>query len=309
MQIRRALITTFTWSYRFGLNAILNGLDYHDNDIEAHIIYGPTGVPLSYIEQAREIFPGTQFYNLNGLIKRYPPDPNRRGRWMLEFYKYKLAKELGLRGYNSVMIIDADYLILGNLEPHFNSVAGTDLITIGNCGPVYDHANEADPDKFAAKYADGNLRFIPMSCHPILFDASRNIDLLDYLWGIAPLYGTDGSVINRAIIETRRLEDVIVLPNSQWVGPIWGITNSFVHVMLNGKRCYVLWRDRIMMSHRRFWVYNDTLGQAAQMGTVELREPVAANMRLLIDECHLINTEWKLPLEYPVMRAFGENAE
>lgn len=308
MQIRKALITTFTWGYRFGANAILNGLDYHNNDIEAHIIYG-LGVPPTYIEQARETFPGTQFYCMSDLLERYPMLPIRGGRWTLEFYKYKLAKELGARGYNAVMIIDADYLVLGNLEPLFNSVAGTDLITIGNCGPVADHANEADPDEFAAKYADGNLRFVPMSCHPILFDASRNFDMIDYLWGIAPLYGTDGSVINRAIIETRRLEDVIVLPNCQWVGPLWGITNSFVRVMLNGKRCYVLWRDRIMMSHRRFWAYADTLAQAERIGTPALQVPIANNMRLLIDECHLINTEWKLPLEYPVMRGFGEVAE
>lgn len=50
-----ALVTQASWSYRFGLNAILNGLDYHGNrDIDVHAIYA--GFPEWYIAKATSTF-------------------------------------------------------------------------------------------------------------------------------------------------------------------------------------------------------------------------------------------------------------
>ena len=50
-----AIITSFNWSSRRGLNTLLNSLDYHRNLIDVHIL-SANDVPSEYKERAKNTF-------------------------------------------------------------------------------------------------------------------------------------------------------------------------------------------------------------------------------------------------------------
>jgi len=297
--MKRGLITTFTWNYRFGVNAILNGMDYHENDVHIHVLYTPE-VPESYIKSACETFPLVEFHSLVEYMEKYPPpDLNVVGsRWVLEFYKYRVAQDLGQMGYDAVVTMDCDFLILGKFDLYFDIVAGTDLIMTSNCACKIPHAYDADPDAFLAREKDSDDMFIPLGCSPVFCDPRESFDFYEAVLSMAANHGADGTPLNKVIMRTRRLKDVYVLPSCFWCETIWG-EYPIELVEVDGKRCYIQFGDKLMMSHRRYWVQHDTYDQAEAAQVSSERELIMDNLDLLVTECRVINTEWKLPLEVP----------
>jgi hypothetical protein len=295
-----ALITESNWGYRFGLNGLLNGLDYHDNKaVDVHFMYTDE-VPKEYLEQASSAFDfEVRSYRIADYIERYGvPEGGGGTRWVMEFYKYKLAGELADE-YDAVMITDCDYMIGGNIENYFRGVVGNDLImTSNNMMDSSSHINGADVEAYRTRMAHNDY-FFPCMNSPFISDPKRNIPLYDKIFELGHNYGEDIVPFSLGLVAMDRLSDVIVLPGMLWFTPDFGrvlISRGDV----NGKRCYFHSTEKMMMMHRHWWcrgeMENEVLTGTAE-GTPR-REMAWNNVQLMLDECKIINTEWKLPLEW-----------
>lgn len=297
-----ALITELNWGFRYGLNGILNGLDYHGNtEIDVHYLYD-LDVPEWYRVKAAETFDfKVKGYSIDEYQEMRPPPVTGPGlrRWRLLYYSYYLAMDL--TEYDAVMIVDADMLVLGNLENYFKAVAGTDLIMVPNWnglngGCDIDHVNGSSPEQWKDKI--GNHVFAVILCSPVVFDPRRNVDFCKETLKQAVVTHSQFRAILWAMIELDRLKDCIVLPNLFWVNPQFHSV-PYSYAIVNGKRAIFVHGDRVMMAHRRWWNPQEMQREIDEWDkTPEDRELSIKNMGYFTEECKEINTNWKLPLDW-----------
>lgn len=298
-----ALITQGNWGYRYGFNGFLNGLDYHDNKlIDFHLMC--TGeVPDEYKERAKEAFDfRVEFYDISEYMDRYGvPEGGGGTRWILEFYKYKLAKELA--DYDAVMITDCDYMCGGQLEKHFEVVIGSEVImTSNNMMEPAAHMNGASVEQYQARIQQNDY-FFPCMNSPFISDPKleTNQILYDKIFELGFDYGEDIVPFSRGLIETGRMSDVLVLPGMFWFTPDFGRV-PIRRGEVNGKICFFVMSEKMMMMHRHWWCRGEMINEvmtSTQEGT-ERREMALKNTEMLLQECKRINTEWKLPIEWDV---------
>lgn len=301
--MKYAVITQGNWGYRYGFNGLLNGLDYHDNKlIDFHIIC-TSEVPEDYIEQAKNTFDfGVFFYSVEQFMEEYGAPQGGGNRWVMEFYKYKLPEKIADQ-YDAVLITDCDYMVGGQIENYLRAVVGTDLImTSNNVMDPGAHLNGADLDTYRARI-EHNDYFFPCMNSPFISDpkSEKNQALYDLIFDIGHSYGEDIVPFSRGIIESGRATDLIILPGVHWFTPGFGAAPIAKREFF-GKRCYFILEEKMMMMHRHWWCRGEMENEihtGTQEGT-ERRTFAWANVQLMLDECKLINTTWKLPLSWDV---------
>lgn len=299
--MKAAIVTQFNWGYRWGINGLINGLDYHGNtEIDVHYIYSPS-VPQEYIDESQSTFPFKVVpIPICEYTERFPLPPERScARWVVEFYKYKLASDLA-EEYDSIMLLDCDYMILGYLENWFAMVVGTDVLTTSNnwdC--IHSHANGATVEDWTKRWENNPGGWFPVLNHPCIGDPKRHKDFYEAIWDMAvadPRY-EDVVPFTGALIKTHRLEKLITLPGMFWMTPEVG--RADIHMrMLEGKRCYFVSNDKMMMAHRHWWVRGEMMQNAENIEGprgVMMRK----NIELMLHECKEINTNWKLKIDWP----------
>lgn len=301
-----AIITEGNWGYRLGFNGFLNGLDYHDNKNIDFFCMITDEVPQEYINKAQSTFDfRVEFPRITEYVTKYPPPAKGGARWIMEFYKYKLAQELAGE-YDAIMISDCDYMVGGFLENYFAIVAGTDFIfTSNNMMEPAAHYNGANIEAYKTRIEKDNY-FFPCMNSPFICDPSRprNLELYERIYQIGSDFGEDVVPFNRGFIECKRIADVLVLPGMLWFTPDFGR----VHISkmeVNGKIIYNASAEKMMMMHRHWWCPGEMYREAIS-GTPEgseRREMVKSNVDLLIAECKRINTEWKLPIDWDIIPA------
>lgn len=283
-----ALVTQASWSYRFGLNAILNGLDYHGNQhIDVHVV--AAGLPEWYVASASSTFDfGVYLYDHVKYTENRKS--NLSDGWArMWLYSFRLALDLAPQ-YDVVIITDCDFLVCGYLENQFKMVAGTDLLMIPCACPPNGlpiHLNGGSPEVFRAA-SDRNQnerRFIGVYSSPLISDPKRNIDFYESIFSAIRTTSSMRSIF-MTIIEMGRVPDVVNLPVSLWCIPRLNNT-PYVPRVINDRRCFFCYDDKVMMIHGKWWKEPHCGAGLAQQNAINFRE-----------ECRLINTAWKLPLEW-----------
>ncbi len=299
-----AIVTESNWGYRYGFNGFLNGLDYHENKNIDFFCMITSEVPTDYIEKAQSTFDfRVEFPSIEAYREKYPPPDGGGGaRWIMEFYKYKLAQELADE-YDAIMIADCDYMVGGHLENYFEIVTGTDFIfTSNNMMEPAAHYNGADIEDYKKRIKKDDYYF-PCMNSPFICDPSRpkNLELYERIYQIGMDFGEDVVPFNRGFIECERISDVLVLPGMLWFTPDFGRV-PISKWTVNDKITFSASAEKMMMMHRHWWCIEE-MNHEVTSGTVEgseQREMAQNNVDLLLAECKRINTEWKLPIEWPV---------
>lgn len=299
--MRFAIVASFNWAFRYGLNAILNALDYHEHTlVDVHYMYDHD-VPLEYIARAAEAFDfSVQGYSITEYREKYPPldaEPLRpRWRWGLIFYNYKLAIELA-DSYDAVMIMDVDHMITSNLESYFRAVVGTDLIMLPHfAGAEQAHINGSNAAQWADKVGVDH-RFAVNLNSPVIFDPKRNIDFLERVWTFGKITHSPFRGVFWTLVEQDRLNDVIVLPNLIWVNPRF-LLLPYVYEKANGKRTFFIFGDKVMMVHRKWWRRGEMLREVDTYSGPNFRDQAIQNVDNFTEECKLLNTTGKLKLNW-----------
>ena len=295
-----ALITEFNWGYRWGFNGLVNGLDYHGNKgIDIHAIHS-SEVPAEYLEEAKRIYPNIYFYRVEDYEKEYPPPPNCGSRWSLEFYKYKLAKEVAYN-YNAIVMMDCDYLCTGRIENYLELVVDKDLIlTSNNWMDPPNNLNDFD-EEFLMKSFDENKYIFPVMNSPCFLNPSANMDFLEKVFELGRIHGEDCLPFSQALGYSGKLSKTIPLPGILFFNPAYAYT-EIQHYMSNNKRCYYTIGDKMILIHRHWWAYAEIDGEITAWATENpdpKREAMARRSSdLLFRECKLINTAHKLKIPW-----------
>jgi len=284
-----ALITQFSWDYRFGFNALVNGLDYYENHLDVHCLYDDKSVPNDYLTQVSKSFPfKVVFYPLTDFLTKYPPYMTLP-RWYFEYYKFKLALELST-SYDALMITDCDYLVLSNIDSFLEAVIGTKLLMIANNPQWTLHYNEANTEEYI-RIATSEHNFFPVMSSPFICDGKQSVELFNDVWEMGKVQLEHLNSLTRVILLQNRTTDVVLLEGTLWCDPEYRY--FLERTIIQDKRYICTPHDRLMMCHGRFWARDAT---ERVIPNSILADRVRNNVTILCDEMSIINTNWKVKL-------------
>lgn len=217
--IKKAVVIAGHSVYFPGLAAILNGLHLYGSHLDVHWIYddrppeGEKALEFNTLVDAA----GLQFpvcaVPISSLIERWPTIP-RYGGWQFMTYRYKYLSSLAGE-YDVGGILDADMLVLANLDPWFDIGAGSDyLITADHNYVAYTQIEQYDKEYAAHHWREGPLANFPLICDPAEWS-----DVLNTVWELAISFSEDAVDqvhFNRAIWECGKTSKVVVLSDCQW---------------------------------------------------------------------------------------------
>lgn len=300
--MRYAMVTEANWPYRYGLNAVLNGLDYHGNkNIDFYYLYDHD-VPDWYLEKSTTSFDFSVFpLPLARYVEKYPPlQPDCR--WPLVYYRYKLASLLADQ-YDALMILDSDFLICGYLEHYFGMVAGTDLILLPNFSGLYESPNEASSEYFRKRYwsPEGKRYFITNPSSPFLASPASNVHVYAKVFENGARLDMDMWSLWEALLELNLVEKIVTLPGALWCNSVY-TDLLYSYMKVDEKWCFFVeaGKEKVMMAHRRWWSREEMEGERDKHTRQWNAEFIGRNVENFLTESKRINTEWKLPLEWHV---------
>jgi len=306
-----AVVMSSNWAYRYGLNGFLNGLDYHNNtvsDVYVLDISQSGDIPQWYWEKANEVFDfGVHVRYLDDYMKMNPNRPEHGNRiWCIFHYKYLVARDIA-PDYDAIMVSDNDYLVCGNLDNYVKAVLGTDLILVPNLGdkPLrwHMHINNALNEDLR-EMLEQDKHFVSTANSPFIVDCKENFALYDKTFDCGFDTGNDMWSLFQAIVALDKSSDVIALPGALWYNPLWREVPIYA-CTVSGKRCYFTHGEKMMMIHRRWWAHTEQ-HKWAKNQPPQNQALCHENVHILLKECELINTTWKLPLEWNLSRWSSE---
>jgi len=297
--MRAALVTGFDWRYRYGFNAILNGLDYHGNVVDVHALH-TDGVPPGYMEDAQKLFPfQVCFYDLDRYAETKGEDFTDKGdKWALCFYRYKLAEELASE-YDALMIVDCSFMIVSDIDVYFRAVAGKDVIMAPNNfrSSIWSHINGGSSCAWKEWLASGNS--LPIDATLLLCSPRNNLQLFSQIYLLGSTGNDVATSLNKALAELRLIEKTLVLSHTFWTMPALDEARVMLRVnnLQRDRRTYFMAAERLLMVYGCWW--SRKLAQL-DLGVLRGRDEdmIERNIQLLLAESKEINTEWKLPLEW-----------
>lgn len=296
--MKTAYIIQATSNYFPGLVAILNGLDYHGNEMDVLWIYSDEGekenqLSLDLLAQAKA---AGFCYDIIGvpiseIIAEHPECKDRRTGWKFRYCGYAYVRMLA-GVYDAVMLAGADLLVLNYIEPWLELVAGTKYLLSANhswagCGNVLNlHEGNAASTEAIADV-------------PLILAPDAWTDMLDLFWEFGRDIQTRGSnlhAFNWAIWKSQRAKDVVYLPECQWIcHHMWFL--KMRKQMVDGRIRFMgdqEIRYHIYTVHGKWFKRSNCDAKAGQG-----HEALAHNVKLMHNEyCRLI-TQHKLGPEYP----------
>lgn len=303
-----AIVTQSNWGYLPGLNALLNSLDYQGNkDIDFHFVYDdsfPRFDPENkYLTEAQNTFDFKVIpWDLEELKKKFPSPAIEKNwsRWDNEFYKY-IVPQLIANDYDAICTTDCDYMISGNIENYFKLVVGTDIIMTGN-NPMQAgfHYNGADNEKYKETIKT-HPHFGPVMQAPCFCDPKRNIEFYKAVWKEGHEVAEDVIPFNRALINTDRIKDVVVLPGTFWFTPEYKRVD-ISYREINGKKSFFIFEEKIMMIHRHWWLGSEKGEFHGEIITSpkDWQERIKKNVDQFHAYSYFLNKQWKLKIDMPL---------
>jgi len=265
-----AMITSFNWSSRRGLNTLLNSLDYHRNLIDVHIL-SDRDVPSEYKDRAQTAFDfDVHFHVCNS------------SAYCLSCSRYALASKLAPK-YDAVMVLDCNYMITSSMKRYFTGVCEKPIVMLP-CGYRSDDAY-IDSSGFSV---DSSL----LLCSP-----KYNLELFDSL-----LSSCDGgnlsSVLTELLVCQGRVRDVLILERTFWVVP--PLAKYGIHyrkpVNQEDRRTLFVLNNKVMMVHGCWYKPKEALEALDISISPDVEKLVSVNVGVLESECNQVN-EWKLTLD------------
>ncbi len=278
---------------REGVNAFINGLDYHDNIVDFYLVGGPDDQ--EYVEEAKKIQDlkvNLIFVDINKLIEKYPA-PGKRGGWHVRFFRYKVAETIG-RNYEAVLIVDADMLCVNNFMKYFKVAHDTGFLVLPN----------NSWGSSIEKVQDIGIEFLkgasspPFHNMPLFIDCNKYEGFLHkvFEWGKVEDWG-DMVQVSRTIFREKLLDSVFPLPNNLWVVSSW-YYDLIKPAMAHGKKYFVQAEERIFTIHRRWWMPTVCTKFVGDIKEADNLVRGKNNARLFFDEYKRMNTSHKIKIPF-----------
>ena len=278
-----------------GANAFINGLDYHDNEVDFYL--SGAEPERKYVEEAKKIPDlkvNLHFVDGSELVAKYPPPPEKRGGWHVRFYRYKIAQEIG-KNYDAVMIVDADMLCVNNIMKYFKIAHDTGFIVLPNnsWGTTIERVQEIGIDFLRGASSP------PFHNMPLFLDANKWNVFLNKVWdwGTKEDWG-DMTQVSRTIFRENIVDSVFTLSNLHW------IMSSFYYEEIKksnrgGKTYYMIGDEPINTVHRRWWREDVCRKFVGDIKGERDHTVGHHNVKLLFEEYKRMNTQHKIKFDYP----------
>jgi len=247
----RALVITASEGYLPGLHAFLNAFEYYENKNINVFILCSKGPSRTYAEFIQNKF---SFLITPVFIEDYS-DENISIDGNCIWAKYKFIPTL--TNYDSVCHLDADCLLLGNLESTFDFIEETK----GLAGVK----NNRSPYKFE-DYKDRTLTvdyclLQTLYNYPLFFSFNEHIDLMNYMWRCrdAENCSNDPIIFNKSLFDLDKHKSFTPLSGDVWCGE--GVFHSSTMRIADKEKKIILNPngDRMMIWHSRWWSNYTTL--------------------------------------------------
>ena len=278
-----------------GANAFINGLDYHDNEVDFYL--AGEDPEKEYIEKAKTVSDlkvNLNFVHLTELLEKFPPPPQKRAGWYWRFYRYKMAADIG-KNYEAVLIVDADMLCVNNIMQYFKLAHDTGFLILPNntWGSTVEKVQDIGIDFLQGASSP------PFHNMPLFLDANKHQNFLAKVWdwGGKEDWG-DMVQVSRTIFRENLLDKVFPLCNLRWV------MSSFYYESIKvtdrgGKRYLLIGEEKVNMIHRRWWMKT-----VCEKFVNEIKEPDNSkkghnNVRIFWDTYKRFNTQHKIKIEIP----------
>lgn len=300
-----AVVVTCSYNqYLFGLNALLNGLDYYGNTADVHVLILQEEETLWTDYKAKVLAAGfgfeVFFIPIQPLLEDTEVLPNCGVMWYLTFGRWHYTKHL-VGTYKAVLHTGTDVMVWHNIMSWFEVAAATDFIIMGhNALGTYNW-----PD---APYVQSND--VPYADTPCFVSPERHYEALDYVCHIGANY-MDVADMPAVFYALRKFNKrVILLPDNHWVrnyvqscyimkdickkegDPLYGKT-----IYLDASSRYI-----ISMVHGKYWSkvrFNNTMAIIeSETADPMLRDVWRVNWTRSYEACKFFNTQCKLLLSW-----------
>lgn len=285
--------------YLPGINGMLNGLHYYNNDIDFHYVYKDSkhGALSQYIEDIKQdpwyadrIF-ATPYEEL---IKEGYPVGKDRPVWRLKFFRYLYCVRR-MQHYDAVAIFDADMIIVNNIMRYFDIAAETGRVLV----PNNDYSGE-EYDCYRGGYKGASSP--PLYCQPLFFQPS-NPDIVRAFERIPELAmekdTSDMVAFNHTMIESKLIDELLLLPAATWL-QVHYYFMQLAQRVVGGKKFLAFHRggDRLYSFHRRWWHETDCRKKMLMPKTALGAAFAYNNVRLFWEFTRFFNLECRHKIDW-----------
>ena len=216
--MKYAIVMTATADFIPGVNATLNALRYygHDPDIQVHLLTWHTKRMDAWLDTLAERNPWPNFRVIDmaglqqaGYSRAEEVKPG--SYWPMVFWRWEYAASL--TGYDAVMIMDADCVLLNNISPWFHMAASSGKLILCN----NDRSALEPEDATAAHLVQRReSRGTALHSHPTFFRPAEIKDLARDMVTHAKI-GSDMVALNQALAHLGMMDKALVLPCVLWL--------------------------------------------------------------------------------------------
>lgn len=254
-----AFIVTSSINYFLGLNSILNAFEYYEHTDTDVIIVCPSSMrpyydyvkdkfsfPLKYVS-VEEWGDHTIIAELNGAGAFAE---NENCIWSKFNFMPSIKDD-----YEAICWMDADMLLLANIQHYFEIAAKTELLLC----PQFVRAGHWVEDYKYPPFKDNPdalARGMPVINFIVFFNPKHHIDVVNYIWEHRDKTNPSEEMylFNKALYDLNKLDKVLELPGGLWLASeyFWHATTLFRGG--NGKFTILSPTcDKIMTMHSRYW--------------------------------------------------------
>ena len=287
-----------------GMNAVINSLDEHDNEVDLYLIHGPDELP--YLEKVKAV----KDLKVNVIpvhideCRELWPDYKRDEGWQNFFFRWKMMAEAGKK-YRSVMMLDSDMFCCNNIMKYFEIAADSRFILL----PSNPWGSSVDvcKERWDAIIREG-ASSPPYHSMPAFFNANKNQDLIEKIWERGKTEPFDDiQILSRVIFSEKMWDRILILPNILWVHTSW-YYDLVGRYHSEGKTYFKSMEENINFVHRRWWM-TDVCQQFLDR-IDKVRCPVCYingvhNVKLFWEEYKRLNQTLKIRLDYDFKFAKG----
>jgi hypothetical protein len=257
-----AFIVTSSIAYFLGLHSILNAFEYYEHkDIDVILVCPYQMKP--YYEYVKDKF---SFPIKYAAVEEWG-DPTIKDEYSRAFAENdnciwaKFNFMLSIQNdYEAICWMDADMLLLANIQHYFEIAAKTDLLL---CPQFVRGGHWIDDYKyFPFKEKPDNLaRGMPVINFIVFFSPKHHIDVVNYIWEnrCKTNPSEEMYLFNRSLYDLNKIDKVLELPGGLWLASEYFWHDTMLYKGGNGKLALLSpTSDKIMTMHSRYWNRNLT---------------------------------------------------
>ena len=283
-----AIIINFCAIHLPGFNALINGLDIYENNIDVFAIYeseGQSAIPEDYLEKLKKhhFKFKIELIKFEDILRKY--DYNLDNSFANAVYApYYIMLEIK-NTYDAVSYWGGDQIILDNIDNYYQIGANTDLILTGNNPYTLDDPGDWDG-------ISNNHYFWDM---PMIINPKIHERLIHQLLKYKEKDHSNMGAMNQAIKDLKLLKKVIRLPDIVWTVGIPYLYKLEKYYDLKGRLRLFAARERVVSFHKKWWlstICNQYLYDKKHL------QYCSDNINLMRDIYKELNVKGKIKYEY-----------